>query len=193
MATSSEDIKRRIGLAMGVLQKLSPIWSSNEVSTLTKLQLYRVLVLTIVSYGAEAWTLKKRDEQRLLVFEMACLRRIMGVSRRDKIRNATIRDTLDVQTTLVDRIRAKQLSYFGHVKRMPPSRYPKITLEGRIPGKRPQGRPPMRWTDNIKSICKGMGLQSLVEAGYATTNRQNWRIMVDRQLSPRPDVKGGKL
>ncbi|XP_072017475.1 uncharacterized protein [Amphiura filiformis] len=124
-ASSEKDIKRRIGLAMGIMQKLNPIWKSTEISTITKLELYKVLVLSIATYASEAWTIKKRDEQRLLVFEMACLRKILGVTRRDRIRNTSIRDTLDYQCTVMNKIRAKQLSYYGHVKRMPPSRYPK--------------------------------------------------------------------
>ena len=42
-STSTNDIKRRIGLAMGGMQKLSSIWKSKEISTLTKTELYRFL------------------------------------------------------------------------------------------------------------------------------------------------------
>ncbi|XP_072041667.1 uncharacterized protein [Amphiura filiformis] len=179
---------------MGIMQKLNPIWKSKEISTITKLELYKVLVLSIGTYASEAWTIKKRDEQRLLVFEMACLRKILGVTRRDRIRNTSIRDTLDYQCTVMNKIRAKQLSYYGHVKRMPPSRYPKIVLEGTIPGKRPKGRPPIRWMDNIKANCSAVGIQSVVEAGRMANNRAEWRSIVARQLSPGPTcVMGGKL
>lgn len=34
--------------------------------------------------GSESWTLKKQDENRLLVFKMACLRKIMGITRLTK-------------------------------------------------------------------------------------------------------------
>ena len=105
-------------------------------------ELYRVLVLSIATYGCETWTLKTKDEQQLLVFEMACLRKIWGVTRLDKIRNTAIRESLNFHISIVNKVRAKQLSYFGHVKRMPSFWYPKITLEGIIPGKRPRGRPP---------------------------------------------------
>ena len=140
-STSTEDIKRRIGLAMGSMQKLSTIWKSKEISTDTKMELYQVLTLSIATYGSEAWTLKKRDEKRLLVFEMSCLRWIMGVSRRDRLRNTSIRETTNSQVTIIDKIKAKQLFYFGHIVRMPKDRYPKLALEGRIPGHRPRGRP----------------------------------------------------
>ena len=100
--SSESDIKRRVGLAMGSMQKLNPIWKSKDIRNSTKLELYKVLVLSIASYGAETWTLKKTDEQRLRVFEMACLRKILGVSRMDRLRNTTIRDEL-VGATLTHR------------------------------------------------------------------------------------------
>ena len=85
-ATSSYDIKRRIGLAMGGMQKLSVIWRAKEISLSTKMELYRVLILSIATNGLESWTIKKKDEQRLLTFEMSCLRRITEASRRDRIK-----------------------------------------------------------------------------------------------------------
>ena len=163
-STCTDDIKRRIGLAMGGMQKLTSIWKSKEITTETKIELYRVLILSIATYGSESWTLKKRDEHRLLVFEMSCLRRILGVSRRDKLRNSSIRETTKCQTSKVDKIKAKQLSYFGHAIRMPNHSYSKITLEGRIPGQRPRGRPPKRWIDSIKASCQDIGIASVCEA-----------------------------
>ena len=47
MTSSEGDIKRRIGLAMGIMQKLNSIWKSSEIITLTKLELYRVLAVKL--------------------------------------------------------------------------------------------------------------------------------------------------
>ena len=194
-SSSEGDIRRRIGLAMGIMQKLNSIWNSSEISTQTKLELYRVLVLFIATYGCETWTLKKKDEQRLLVFEMACLRKIQGVTRLDKVRNTAISESLNFHISLVNRVRAKQLSYFGHVQRMPSFRYPNITLEGIIPDIRPRGRPPMRWLDNIKTNCDFVGQDSVVEAGRVARAGTVWKRLVARQLSPEPscNVLGGQL
>ena len=113
--------------------KLNPILNSQVIKRQTKLELHRVLVLSIATYGAETWTLKKSDEQRLRVFEMACLRKIQGVTRLDKIRNTKIWDKLNYHKhdkDLISIIRTKKLKYFGHISRMIDSRYPKIPLEG---------------------------------------------------------------
>jgi len=42
----------------------------------TKIILYKILIRPVVSYGAEAWTLTKKEEQDLLIFEGKIFRRI---------------------------------------------------------------------------------------------------------------------
>ena len=183
-SSSENDIKRRVGLAMGVVQNLNSIWKSKDIRISTKLELYRVLVLSIATYGSETWTLKKADEQRLHVFEMACLRKILGVTRRDRIRNTKIRDILNYHKELTETIQSKKLTYFGHIKRMNPSRYPKILLEGEIAGNRPRGRPEKRWLDSIKTFCNEAGITPIASAGHLALQRNDWRLLVVGKPSP---------
>ena len=124
--------KSRIGKALGAVQRLQPIWNAGDIQRSTKIELYRVLVLSILLYGAETWTLKKDDENRLLVFEMMCLRKILGVSRMDKLRNTFIRQSLGTEYTIIDQIVQKRMKFFGHIQRMSHDRYPKTALESRI-------------------------------------------------------------
>ena len=147
---------------MGGIQKLSVIWRAKEISLPTKMELYRVLILSIATYGSESWTLKKKDEQWLLTFEISWLRRITGVSRRDRIKNVTTRVQINCEISIVQKIQHKQLLYAGHVSRMSNTRLPKIALECNIQGLRPRGRPPNRWLDNVRSSCHDLGLESCV-------------------------------
>ena len=63
-----------------------------------------------------------------------------------------------------------------------------MTLEGIIPGKRPRGRPDLRW-ENIKTIYNTVRLDSVTEAGSLARYRTVWKLLVARQLSPEPFFK----
>jgi hypothetical protein len=49
-----------------------------------KIKIYRTIILPVVLYGYEAWSLTFREESRLRVFENRVLRRVFG-SRRDEV------------------------------------------------------------------------------------------------------------
>ena len=88
--------------------------------------MYEVLVSSTLLCNAETWTLREKQKQRLGVFEMACLRKIEGVKRRDRIRIEEIFKRLNIRCGVIDRLRNKRLRYFGHMNRMKDERYPKI-------------------------------------------------------------------
>ena len=43
-----------------------------------KIKIYRIIILPVVLYGCEAWSLQLREERKLRVFENMVLRRIFG-------------------------------------------------------------------------------------------------------------------
>ena len=66
------------GQAIGAT--LQKIWKSHRIPISTKIQLMKVLVQTVATYGCESWTLRKNEETRLDAFEMKGLRKFMRVS-----------------------------------------------------------------------------------------------------------------
>jgi len=52
------------------------LFRSRFLSRVTKIMLYKTLIRPVVSFGAEAWTLTKKEEQAVLIFERKIFRRI---------------------------------------------------------------------------------------------------------------------
>jgi hypothetical protein len=46
-----------------------------------KIKIYRTIILPVVLYGCETWSLTLREERRLRVFENMVLRRVFGPNR----------------------------------------------------------------------------------------------------------------
>jgi len=113
--------------------------------------------------------LKKAQIPRLRVFEMTVLRRIRGVTRRDRRRNVDVRKELGVTRDVVNKVRNRRLSYFGHVVRMLPSQVPNLLLYGRVEGTKPRGRPRKRWLDALR---KGFKIASITEREAEYVARQ---------------------
>ena len=76
---STPEIPRRIGLASNIFGRLANIWKRTGLSLQTKIRLYIALVISVLLYGSETWTLLKADERRLEAFHMNCQQRILGL------------------------------------------------------------------------------------------------------------------
>jgi len=55
--------------------------SSSLLSKNIKIKIYRTIILPLVLYGCETWSLTLREERRLRVFENRVFRRIFGPKR----------------------------------------------------------------------------------------------------------------
>ena len=86
----------------------------------------------------------------LQVFEMRCLRTILGVTRRDKLRNDEIRQRLGITTTIRDAVVSQRLMWFGHVVRSDGQTWINASYRQDFTGSRRRGRPLKRWADNIR-------------------------------------------
>ena len=58
--------------------------SSSLLSKKLKIKIYGTIILPVVLYGCESWSLTLREERRLRVFENRVLRRVFG-PKRDKV------------------------------------------------------------------------------------------------------------
>jgi hypothetical protein len=128
----------------------------------------------------ETWTLKASTKEKLLIFEMGCLRRIKGVTRRDPIRNVDIRKELKLKIDLVQRIQRKRLRYFGYVNRMTPDRLPHIALFGHVHGEKLERTTRKRWINNLREYGDELGKNIAEACRFAASDREVWRSSVLR-------------
>ncbi|KAJ4426785.1 hypothetical protein ANN_26584 [Periplaneta americana] len=73
-----EEIKRRINMGNACYYSVEKLLSSSLLSKNLKVRIYKTVILPVVLYGCETWTLTLREEQRLRVFKNKVLRKIFG-------------------------------------------------------------------------------------------------------------------
>ena len=82
-------------------------------------------------YGAEVWQIPTREVNKILPTEMDVLRRSARKSRTERIKNGNIKEIMGVKgkPDITYIIKKKILQWYGHVKRMPEERIPKLITE----------------------------------------------------------------
>ena len=138
------EIAHRVASAISAFARLhqAKVWSSKALSLSSKLQFLQTIVMTVLLYRGETWSLLDRHLNPLSVFHMRCLRRICGISLRDHVTNQQI--LLQCGMFSVDsEQRSKRLRWFGHTCRMSDSRLPKLLLHGQVAKQNCHGKPRM--------------------------------------------------
>nr|XP_054588625.1 uncharacterized protein LOC129153273 isoform X2 [Nothobranchius furzeri] len=118
------EIDRWIGSASAVMRTLNQsVVVKGELIQKARLSIYRSIYVPILTYGHELWVMTERTRSRIQAAKMSFLRRVAGLSLRDRVRSSDIRKGLGVEPLLlwIDR---SQLRWLGHLVRMPPGRLP---------------------------------------------------------------------
>ena len=76
-----EEIKSRLKLGNACYHSVQNLLSSSLLSKNLKIKKYRTIILPVVLYGCETWSLTLKEEHRLRMFESRVLRRIFGPKR----------------------------------------------------------------------------------------------------------------
>jgi len=97
--------------------------TSRPLSKSLKIKIYRIIILSVVLYGCETWSLILREQRKLRFFENNLLRRIFGLRRDEvtgdwrRLHNKKLND-LYCLPNIVRVIKSRRMRWAGHVARM---------------------------------------------------------------------------
>ena len=119
-----DEIQRRMAKASASFGRLRQrLWNNHHVSMRVKGKIYRAIVLSTLLYGAEAWTVYRRQVKKLHAFMMRHLRSIMRITWMDKVTNKEILERTGLPS-MEDLLIRKNLRRTGHLMRMSSDRLP---------------------------------------------------------------------
>jgi hypothetical protein len=118
-----EDIRSRLNLGNTCYRSVQSLLSSRLLSRNVKVKIYKNIILPVILYGCETWSLTLREDHRLRVFENRVLKRIFEPKRDEvtgewrKLHNEELR-ILYSSPNIIRRIKSRRIRWAGHVARM---------------------------------------------------------------------------
>ena len=110
----SNEIKRCLLLGRKVMTNLNSILKIRDIALPTKVHLVKAMVLPVVMYGCESWTIKKA-ECRIDAFELWCWRRLLRVPWTARRSSQSILKEISAECSLEGLMLKLKLQYFGHL------------------------------------------------------------------------------
>ena len=120
------------------MTNLDSILKNRDITLLAKVCLVKAMVLPVVMYGYECWTIKKAVYQRIDAFELWCWRKFLKVSWTARRSNQSILKEISPEYSLEGMRLKLELQYFGHLKRRADP-FEKTLMLGKIEGWRRRG------------------------------------------------------
>jgi len=121
----------RLAIAKLAFSKLSAVWDAKDLHQDLKLKLYCAGIISVVSYGVEAWDMNEKMRTKLRGWNSRCLHRITGRTYREE----AISPTFD----LVASVLSRRQKWLGHVLRSEPTFLAWRVLLGEVASHKEQG------------------------------------------------------
>ena len=120
------------------MTNLDSILKSRDITLPTKVHLVKAMVLPVVMYGCESWTVKKAECRRIDAFELWCWRRLLRVPWTATRSNQSILKEKSPGYSLEGLMLQLKFQYFVHLLRRVDS-LEKTLMMGGIEGRRRKG------------------------------------------------------
>ena len=111
----SHEIKRHLLLERKVMTNLDSILKSGDIALPTKVHLVKAMVLPVVMYGCESWTIKNAKHRRTDAFKPWCWRRLLRVPWTARRFNQSILKEISPGCSLEGLMLKLKLQYFGYL------------------------------------------------------------------------------
>ena len=164
----TNDIRTRIALAKAAFNSRRSLLTGKLDLNLKK-KLVKCYVWSVALYGAETWTLRKKERNYLEAFEMWCWRRMEKISYMDRITNEEVLRRVQENRSLISNVLKRKANWIGHILRRNGLLHD--ILEGKMEGGNASrlGRRRIQILDDLKNGKRYWELKEEVE------NREGWR------------------
>ena len=162
------------------------IWRCRYLCRRTKIRIFRSLVLPVLLYGCETWTLNGDLERRINALGTTCLRRIMGYRWYDLVSNERLLRETDSRP-ITCTVRQRQLRLYGHAARLPAVNpaHCVVSIRDNHEWRRPVGRPQISWLEQVDRSCdEVLGMGRGPAWRLARRNPRDWRRRVGEAMRP---------
>ena len=187
------EIDARIRAASAAFSSAKRSFFASKMVPLDRKKLaYEGLILSILLYGSESWSLTSSLRSRLEIFHNRCIRSMCRVTRwhnwKFHLRMCSLENRLNVRPLGVYLAR-RRLGWLGKVARMDfEKRLPRKLLSSWIPNKRPVGRPIASYGSGLLADLKNAGIDVETWHYLAQTELEWEALYMDRNdIHVRPD------
>ena len=97
------------------MTNLDSILKSRDITLSTKVHLVKAMVIPVVMYGCESWTVKKAEHRRIDAFELWYWRRLLRVPWTARRSSKSILKDISPGCSLEGLMLRLKLQYFGHL------------------------------------------------------------------------------
>ena len=164
-------VRQRIKVVWQKWREVSGVILDRRMPLKLRMKIYKTVLRPVLLYGAETWSLRKKEEDVLERTEMRMVRWIAGISLLERRESEDIRKMCGI-CNIKEKAREARLRYYGHVIRRDDDEPVKKAMMMPVRGRRSVGRQRIRWSDVVSRDMNKAGVQD-----DDAMDRNRWKRM----------------
>lgn len=164
-------VRQRVKAVWQKWREVSGVILDRKIPLKLRMKIYKSVLRPVLLYGAETWSLRKKEEDILERTEMRMVRWIAGISLLERRESEDIRKMCGIGN-IREKAREARLRYYGHIIRRDDDEPVKKAMMMPVRGRRSVGRQRIRWGDGINRDMNKIGVQR-----DDAMNRNRWKRM----------------